>query len=60
VDQFAFPRILANPCFPSKGAAFRYYLRLKWRGAKLRLEQHSGPLFDCLTLVMVVGAAILL
>jgi hypothetical protein len=43
----------------SKVAAFTHYVQLKWRSAKLRLEEHAGPIFDCLTLVMVVGAAVL-
>jgi hypothetical protein len=58
VDQFAFPRILRNPCFSSKAAALRYYLRLQWRGVKLRLD--AGCLADWLPLAMVIGAAILL
>lgn len=59
VDAFGFPRILSNPCFRNKRAAFRYYLRHQWRGIRLRIEQTSGSIFDLLTLAMVIGGAIL-
>jgi hypothetical protein len=59
MDEFRFPAILANPCFPGKAAALRYWVRHQWRGLRLRLEQDPGCLFDLLSPALIVVAALL-
>lgn len=59
MDAFRFPAILANPCFPNKAVALRYWARHQWRGVRLRLEQDRGCLFDWIPFAMIACAALL-